>query len=204
MTNEPQEMKVWGSWPTPAAPNPVPPMVTSVAPDKPVWPTVIGVISIVYGLWGVLNGCGGIFSPFYMQHLGGVIPDDQSKAVFDGLSEHFGLGLAVGLSGLLVGGLLLASGIGLILRRRWSIRAHTIWAVLAILQSGLAGVYGFYIQQTQFQAMKAGGMPPMPIPMEAFAVVGLFIGLVFLCVYPTFVLVWFFRATIRAQMVGWR
>ncbi len=139
-----------------------PPTVSHIEPARPVWPTVIGVISIVFGLLGALQGCGGIVMPFAMNGLTGLMPDDQSKAVFAGMSDHLAWGVAAGVTGMAVGVLLLTAGIGMVQRRRWSVRAHTIWAVLAILQSGVGGVYGFLIQQSQFQAMKAGGMPPTP------------------------------------------
>jgi hypothetical protein len=181
-----------------------PPTVSHIEPASPVWPTVIGVISIVFGLLGALQGCGGIVMPFAMNGLTGLMPDDQSKAVFAGMSDHLAWGVAAGVTGMAVGVLLLTAGIGMVQRRRWGVRAHTIWAVLAILQSGVGGVYGFLIQQSQFQAMKAGGMPPTPFPMEAFAAVGVLVGLLFACAYPVFMLVWVFRSVIRDQVAGWR
>jgi len=181
-----------------------PPTVSHIEPARPVWPTVIGVISIVFGLLGALQGCGGIVMPFAMNGLTGLMPDDQSKAVFAGMSDHLAWGVAAGVTGMAVGVLLLTAGIGMVQRRRWSVRAHTIWAVLAILQSGVGGVYGFLIQQSQFQTMKAGGMPPTPFPMEAFAAVGVLVGLLFACAYPVFMLVWVFRSVIRDQVAGWR
>lgn len=181
-----------------------PPTVSHIEPARPVWPTVIGVISIVFGLLGTLQGCGGIVMPFAMNTLTGLMPNDQSKAVFAGMSDHLAWGVAAGVTGMAVGVLLLTAGIGMVQRRRWSVRAHAIWAVLAILQSGVGGVYGFLIQQSQFQAMKAGGMPPTPFPMEAFAAAGVLVGLLFACAYPVFMLVWVFRSVIRDQVAGWR
>lgn len=182
---------------------PMPPTSSAVSPTPPVWPTVIGVISIVFGSLGLLNGCVGLIMPFVIGKLMVFFTDAKMQAMFGSMSGHAGWSIAAGVTGMAVGGLLLASGIGSVGQRRWSTRTHAIWAVLAILQSGVSGMYAYLLQQAQFEAMQGAGVPMMPMMGEAFAAVGLLIGLMFACAYPIFMLVWLMRAPIREQVSRW-
>ena len=103
--------------------------------------------------------------------------------------------------------LLLAAGIGLVQRRRWSPRVFTIWAPLKIVLAIASTVVGWAIQQETMEAMRTQvpGMGALgPGTMESFASVGAVFALLWGCALPVFVLIWFARGSIKAQVAEWR
>ncbi len=101
------------------------------------WPTVVGIISIVYALFGVLaNGCGTAFIYLGGQSLAlmGIDAGDLQLPMWLKIVQT-----VMGLFGMGLGILLLAGAIGLIRRRIASLGVLKVWAVLAIV-STLVGI----------------------------------------------------------------
>lgn len=112
-----------------------------LAAHRAAWPTVIGVISIVYAAFGLFaNGCGTIFIYF-----GGAT---LSLMGIDGADFQLPLWLKIaqtvmGVFGVVLAIMLLAGAIGLIRRHASSVRLLRTWAVLAIVSTVLGIGIGF-------------------------------------------------------------
>lgn len=180
-----------------------PPVVGGYHAPKPVWPTVIGVISVVFAAMGLLNGCGGLIMPLAMSPIAELMPDEGMKAMFRKLASYSPIGVSSGVLAIGVGVLLLLAGIRTIQWRRAGARLHVSAALLSFVHSAVACVYAFELQKLQFQAMQNAGGRPLPFPPELFGAIGLIIGMMFSSAYPTFLLIWFFRARIREQVSNW-
>ena len=110
--------------------------------------------------------------------------------------------------------MLLVGGIALARRRPWASGTLVAWAVLRIVQAIPAVLVGYFMQMAMFEAMEeaaassgggGGGFPTgMSSIMAAFGIVGLVIGLLIAWALPAFVLIWFARSRIRAEVAEWR
>jgi hypothetical protein len=137
------------------------------------WPTVVGIISIIYAFLGIFaNGCGAAFIYLGGQTLAlmGIDAGDLQvpmwlKIVQTGMGV-FGVGLGI---------LLLAGAIGLIRRKIASLGVLKLWAVLAILSTFVGIGIGFAaitpnvqlqldIQEAIRDKMKSDGGDPSQIP----------------------------------------
>jgi hypothetical protein len=184
--------------PTAAGPLPAPPKASG-------WAGVIGTIAIVLGVLGMLGGLWGLASPALTRAWVANLPPEQLAAMdlslrWSAWTETYGL-LATTLAVLL-----LAGGVGLARRRPWSIKTLTTWALLKILLSVVSTILGWTIQQEMWEAMQTGN-PALASGVRGwatgFALFVLLVGLVWACALPVFVLIWFARATIRAQVAEW-
>lgn len=108
-----------------------------LAGHRAAWPTVIGIISIIYALFGfVANGCGAVFIWF-----GGAT---LSLMGIDGADYQLPMWLQIvqtgmGLFGLMLAIMLVVGAVGLMRRRASSLRVLKLWAVLAVV-STLVGI----------------------------------------------------------------
>jgi uncharacterized membrane protein SirB2 len=167
---------------------------------------VIGIISIVLGVLGVLGGLfnaiGAAFSGWAMS----VMPRDDaaSRAMLEVMERWRPWQIGVGAALVLVAGLLLASGIGMLLRRRWSVRAAWAWIVLKmVVVTASAAVTGLQ-QRDQMTAMAQAGAP---FPGGFAGAMGIFSALLYWlwgALYPGFLCVWLARGTIRRRVAAWK
>lgn len=188
---------------TPAAPPTAPAPITA-APAKAVWPVVLGTICIVFGVGGLLVNVWGVIANLFLGDFFARLaaPDGSGDAAERMTGHLFASGL-LSVLGVAIAGLLLASGIGMIVRRRWSSRTVQLWAVLKIVFSLAALVPALLMQQVQFQSMNTG---PRPIPANYLMIVmvaGLVLGLLWAWALPIFVLLWFRRAAVRSEVANW-
>lgn len=163
-----------------------PPVQTwSNPPRKPVWPTVIGVISIVLASLAII--CTPVSlainaaNPAYA-NLMGRLP--EWFATYQLVATFFGIGASF---------LLLAGGIQLV-RRRPSARA----ILLIYAGIGLAGqVVGLLAVGSALSGADLAG------PERAGFIGGMCGGMVAGLAYPVFLLIWFLRGGIRREMATW-
>lgn len=190
----------------PVAP-PVHPGRYAPAPRPPVWPVVIGVISIVFGAVGILGGLGGLMGPLFMGFARAGPPEAQAGLA--GIRQWLPWMIVSTLLNGAVAALLLAGGIGLVSRRPWSPRALVAWAIVRIPMVVFAGAVGYLVQDANFQAMQqqqsSTPAPPMPAGlMQGIVAGGVIFGILWGWAFPGFVLVWFSRPRIREQTGAWR
>jgi len=159
---------------------------------------VLGSLGALGGAW---NAIAAALSPAFM---GWMPPDDAAfQAMQAAMRKWVPWQVAVGVALLLVAGVLLASGVGMVRYRRWSVRAAWIWIILkALAVTGSSVVTGLH-QRDQMQAMAEAGTP-----LPAGLVGGMAIGSAILywlwgMVYPAFLCVWLVRPSIRKQTRDW-
>lgn len=200
----------------PAAVPPVAPPTTQgdFVPVKPPesWPTVIGVISIIFGSLGVLSGaCGGALL-LLSGPLVSMIPKEQAAEMEVQLSSGLPYPVLQGgvmLLELVISVMMLVGGI-VLLRRKRSARGllvGTAW--LDLLANTVGAVVGFMVMQAQMKAMQENAevAQQMPAGFGALAQgaggVMAFVQWLFLAIWPVFVLIWFSRSRVRESVETW-
>ena len=188
----------------------VPPTDAGAIPPKPSsWPMVIGVIATILGSLAVLGGCFGLVSSLFLDQFMSLVPQSEAAEMTSALD---GLKPALIISGALTMVLaivLLIGGIGLLRRRAWGRSTCLTWAGLKMVLVVGNSVLSYIVQQAQFQAMAedpnmAGNMPGfLPALMQAMGAVGLVIGLIWGWALPIFMLIWFSRRKIKAEIAQW-
>ena len=203
-----------------------PPIEGAFVPDKrSVWPTVIGIITIIFGSLGAAYN--GLCSPAGMIMAGAFKPmfEDMAQsapgagmemqvAQIEAMSRYLPASLVVYLTSTILSVLLLIGGIGVLRRRGWSGRTLNIWAILRILQAIPAVIVTYLMNDAMFEAMEeaaaSGGGATAQMPSGIFSVmatVGLAAVIIQLLIYwalPVFVLIWFSRRVIREEVAEWR
>lgn len=170
------------------------------APKAPVWPTVIGVIAIVYGGLNILCGLFGMLSSEMFSGFGGS-PSAASSPELEGLRPST---IVMGVISTALMAVLVVIGIGILRRQRWSMTAARAWAVAEIVASLVGMVVGYKAQQAVAAGMAAGpGGGPPPAMMAGMMMVGMVVGLIVACSLPIFLLIWFGRAKIKAEVAAW-
>lgn len=159
--------------------------------EKPVWPKVIGIISIIFGALGVICGGLSLASMF-------VMPGMMASANFEGGTPPVfpyappPISLTIlAVAGVLWAIVLLGAGIMTASRKPAGRPAHLIWAVGTILLS----LPSFYMQ-IQMQNEVARWMRDNPDAMlaqqgSAGSVIGMAVGALMTFSWPLFVIIWF-------------
>jgi hypothetical protein len=190
--------------PTPAMP-PTARAPASYAPSRSTWPTVLGVIAIVFGALGLLKGIWGLLSPLFLDAMADMMPS-ESAASFEVMEEWASYFAAMYTATILVGGVLLAAGIGLVKRLQWGVTAVWLWVFVRIVVAVGEAVLGSQAQHEQFTAMAQqdpslqGMGSGFASGMTAFTFV---FTLLWGCALPVFMLIWFSRKKIKAEVTGW-
>lgn len=193
----------------PASPPPAAPPTAPIpaAPKPAVWPTVLGVVMIVFGAGGVLlGGWGAVVNLFLIDFFAGLGGQGNPAAATAMRDWSLPMGL-LSLVNAAAAGLLLAAGIGMVRRRRWSIRAATLWAWIKIVLVVLGAVAAVFMQRVQFEAMTqnaANGPAAMPrgVMVGVLVVIGLFT-VAWGWALPIFTLVWLRLAGSRREIATW-
>ncbi len=169
----------------PAAP------VLMAEPDRPLWPRVIGVLSIVLGANRLATSAGSMVVTAGQLLMAGRLMSNVMPTSRPSLSSiHTWLGAGEG-AGNIASMVLVVAGVLLLRRRRLTIHLHWLCAVLTA--AGGVPVVLYYV----------GLMSAMAEP-RWMAVVNLAVGSVIRLAYPVFVVVWFCRKPVRRQMRAWR
>ncbi len=181
--------------------------------DRAAWPTVIGVISIVLGSMGVLGNLVGLVSVAVMQVTGEMFMGPAEgmgmtgpMLIAQGVYSFVALGVSV---------LLLTSGIGVVQRRLWGVKATRLWAWTRILLTVVGAALTYWVQTEQFAAMDesmqqqqggGGGAPPPGLlgAMGSIVIVASVAwALVWGWAWPVICLIWLARAPVKAHYLKW-
>jgi hypothetical protein len=191
----------------PPGPPPAPPTLPGeIGARRTSWPTALGVIGIILGSLGVLNGvCGGIGAAVQgMFTFGG---DETMELALQAqrrlMPWAVGAQAVSGLAALL----LLFASIDLARRRRRSRQLLLVWALVNLVVALGAGLIAVLMQQAMFSAMaSASGGGPAP-PKAFMGIMGAF-SIVFILLWgwgpSIFTLIWFMRGRIKDEVAGWR
>lgn len=206
----------------PAAPAPAPPAApptrrgTAPRHRRPsVWPTAIGVISVVLGGSAILLGAWTTVALPLMNALMGSLPGMPPMT-----ARVMMLTLASGALTALVAAMLLTAGI-MLCRRRASARAwHVRWAVVKLAVAAALVALGVLIQREQMAAAEASagatgaasssGAAAQASAAATFAAMGGFmlwfqaiVSLLWYSAYPIFVLIWFHQSSVKDECARW-
>ncbi len=176
------------------------------------WPTVIGVLAIIFGALEVLGGCVGIVSPWFMSAMAAALPEEQSLGM--AAMVEWGRWMVAGsLAGLGLGVLLLLGGVSLMQRRPRGRTMCLTWAALRMPVVVFGLVVGYLMQQDHLVAMQEmfASDPNVPAAMSAMfgrfmqvaAVLASVIGLLWGWALPVFMLIWFSRGKIKTDVAAW-
>ncbi len=169
-----------------------------------VWPMVLAIISLVFGIMSLLGACINIGSVTFGNALWEVIPDDDATALDAALAESSAFVISSSIVWLLLSIALLVGAGGLMRRKHWGVKTCVVWAVLKIVYE-LAVIYpAIEMQSQQLQLMAEEGPPEMAKFMQVFMVVGILLGLAIGVALPIFLLIWFRRPRIKEEIAGWK
>jgi len=170
--------------------------------QAPTWPTVIGVISIVFGAGACLGGVWGLFAPQFLDLMAKQMPQGQAE-MFSAVQEWSTWMVVNAALTVIIALVLLAAGIELVRRRARGVKLCRVWAVLKII-FGIVGAYiGLQIQQAQFREMSQGNLPVGGGFYVVVGVVSMVFGIAWTCAYPVFLLIWFSRAKVKNEYTQW-
>ncbi len=195
--------------PTPVTP---PTDAGTIPPKLSSWPTVIGVIAIILGSLATLGGCMSLGSSAMFGLFASAMPEEQAE-MMDAAKTFAPLTMiSAGLT-MPIAIVLLIGGIGLTKRSPRSPKTCKIWAGLKMLLVVYSSIVTFLSTQAQMEAMQRmlEEDPNAPAAMVGFfgtlmAIIGPLI-LVFAIVWgwalPIFMLIWFSRRKIKAEVAQW-
>lgn len=155
-------------------------------PKRSVWPTVIGVISIILAAMGLL--CGPVMTVINAYN-------PATQKVYEFLPDWYRTWeIGSMFVGIVFSTILLIGGILLLKRRPAGRTLHLLCAALSIL---IAMVNGLVL------ASVIGNTAGMPGPMRLGMIGGALGGSCGGLIYPVFLLIWFLRGAIRQEVDGW-
>ena len=194
------------------------------APRQSVWPTVIGIITIIVGVVGIVQyglcapiglgmvgALGGVFERLGQSQPGTGM--ELQAAQFDAMAVYLVPNFVVTCTAAILAIMLLVGGIGLVRRRTWSPRTLVLWGILRIFQAAPYAMVGYLANTAMFQAMEDAAVSGPPGPgqmfpgffaiMHALGMAGMVVQLLWFWALPVFVLIWFSRPKIRREVSTW-
>lgn len=182
----------------PLAP-PTAPVVVEPPVHKPSWPSVIGLLAMLFGAGGI------VLTPllvWWSTWMTEAAPSPFSnRDLFNDPFMRFFL-----FFGLALDALLFAAGVSLYLRGKNARRLAILWSAMQVIAS-LAGAFCAYrIQCEQFASAGPVGAPGMPGGAfnAAAPLIGFFTGLIQGCLPPVLLLIWMRRLSVREYMSTWK
>lgn len=161
--------------------------------NQPVWPTVVGVISVVFG------GLGMICLPVSLA-MGTV--GSLNRELMERAPDWYASYTAVsGCVQLAIAALLLAGGIYLLKRRPVARRLHVGYALATVCVTFLNTVLMATIVLPAIS--QATGQGPEQAGLMVGLVAGMIVGFFGGLAYPVFLLIWFSRSKIAGQVRQW-
>lgn len=178
-------------------------MVTGSVPTS--WPTVVGILAIVFGGFGVLISAWGAVYPFVVERFAETFPPTQAQMIqqFDGWS---GWSQAIAILSFLLAGLLIFGGISVVKRRHRAVSVLFIWSMLKIVL--IFASVGVQLS-LQGQVLDQAVAQLQPVPGGRAIMVSSMRGTIacsaiFQLAGPVFLLVWFRRRVIKEEVATWK
>lgn len=186
-----------------------PPVDFEGVPDQPSkWPTVVGVIGIVLASIGLLCGCAGYFAVplqrwgMSMQSQSG-IANPVAEAQLKVAEQYQIVTYVLTTIGLALSAWLLFAAINLLRRRRSARGALMGWAIASIVALALNMTFQVLMMQAMVDELNAAGEGQRANEIWMGLAFGGCFGLIFGLTYQVFILIWFSRAKIKAEVSTW-
>ncbi len=169
-----------------------------VEPVRTVWPTVLGIIGIIFGAFGILSGLwAGVAEMVPALHQAAASQPTPISGTYAMITGLVNIALAV---------LLLVGGITLIGRRALAVTLLKTWAIVDIITAigGFVFVLAGMSQMVQTMQQQNPAMAKAPpAVLEAAIIGGICIGGLFALALPIFTLIWFGRQKIKDEIAAW-
>lgn len=170
------------------------------------WPTVIGIIAIVFGACGILGGILGMLGPAINKVMIEVLPADQAGS-FEAQTKYQWWLAGLSLLATFIALWLLLGGIGVLKKRPAGAGKIKIWAIIKIVFVIVMVGCQVVIQRHMFdqmQAQQAGqALPSIFNFTDIIVFLSLGFGLLWGLALPVFMLIWFGRRTIKDEVQTW-
>jgi len=190
----------------------VPPTVAGELPPKPiVWPKTLGIIFIVFGVLGIMQGCFGVLSLLVFGAVSDALPEEQAQMMsfMDSLKPWI---ITAGVIAFIVAVMLLAAGIGVVSRKVWSRKLALMWAGTKMVFVVANSLLSYTAQKAQFEDMQEmmASDPNAASAMSFFGQLMMWMGVFMIIVtiiwgwaLPVFTLIWFSRKKVRMEVASW-
>ena len=196
--------------PEPAAPPTYAGEVGTLAPPEG-WPTVIGVLSIIFGALASLQGFCGLLSMLLMTVFINVLPQemqDQFQTQAQSSFPYPAFHAVQVLAEFALAVVLLVGGIMLVRRNPKAGGLLTVYAALDLMSNTYGAAIGFFVVRSSMAAMQSDPqMQQMPAGvtgiMQSVGPVFVVIGWLISAIWPVFLIIWFRRAKVRQSMANW-
>jgi len=185
------------------------PAIPARATSAARWPSVIGIILMLYAALHILGGVCSLASPVWNSAMK-ADPSGQGRAIAAVAERWFGWSLALGIPGAALAVLALSMGIGFLNRRPWSVGCARVWCVMQSVIAVGNSIIGYLIQSEMLPAIAAsqskmgsGQAASMAAFMRVVAVFSTVFGLAWGLGLPVFLLVWLRRPAVRREYASW-
>jgi hypothetical protein len=164
---------------------------------EPIWPRVLGVIGVVFGVLGLLSGAWGLVLSTILIGPGAPVQAELPERwrSWTVLSSSVSIALA---------GLLAASAVQLLLRRRRARGALIAWSSLRLVWVFASVAVSFPMFQDQMKSTTAASPSPPPGMVNFMAFFFVALQVVWGSALPVFCLIWLNGPGIRDQVRAWR
>lgn len=174
-------------------------------PPQTSWPKTLGILMIVFGALGIPSNTMGLFArrlmEFAMKQAG------HADVMQSELMQRW-MQLTTAFSGIfmVLAVLLLTSGIGLLNRRVWAVKASTAWAGLKIILEVASMLGNWTMQKKLVEAVNAGAIDAEAVKgfvSGQSSLVAMLPGLLLSCALPVFVLIWLSLPNTKEETAAW-
>ncbi|NNE90549.1 MAG: hypothetical protein HKN23_02785 [Verrucomicrobiales bacterium] len=187
-----------------------PPPSSEVLKHSAKWPINLGIVIVIFGIFGILAGGGRIMmGMLYAQNIEAVEMETGGAQFEDFMAESQRVSFIQGTGSIILAVLLLIGGVLLAKTSRISSIYLQTWSYLKIIAGGGLSYLTFQLTRKMMsQAMveTAGDAPVNSAPDSMITLVTsvqYVIGLAWIAALPIFLLIWFNRDKIRSQTEAW-
>ena len=178
------------------------------------WKKIIGIISIIFGALAIIQSAmAPVMIPFTRATMESSVTDDAGKEKLDAYIEKLtSLSMMSSVILGLLSVLLLVGGVLLIKQNKIAPTLLISWAILKMVAGGYLNFKNYLLMQDQFEILtptaQIEGFGAAETEMfnnitSISAMVGLVGGTLWLMAFPIFILIWFNRRKIKAEVRGW-
>jgi hypothetical protein len=180
-----------------------------VAPPEG-WPTVIGILGIIFGALGVLMTACGAVALVGMGAATSIVPEgaerDDLEAQLAQSMHHVPLQVGVQVIEFVISIVLIVGSVQLLKRSRASAGTLKIYSIADLTANTFGMIVGIMVAQAQAKAMAENPDATQQVGgnfMQAMGTAGAVFGWVLVAIWPVFLLIWFSRSKIKDSMSRW-
>lgn len=173
--------------------------------QRPVWPTVWGVIAIVFAAMGILGYLASFIMLVFFVPAMASITAPGDPAAMASVAATASIQAINSIVHVALAAMLLAAGIGLLLRKPWSVRVALVWAVLRMVVAVVAAGTNYYVQREQILASQGASSPNAIPPAFETTMLALTVAMTigWGWALPIAMLIWFRLAKVKAEVARW-